>query len=154
MNFPMMNKSFSLKSIKMITFLGIMGIFLFPSAGMCSVFTNALNTLYDTFGEARVIVYATAGFGLIGVAVAAISGKLPWKWLAMISVALFALASAEKITMYITGAGTTTNLTSDFGSDVGDEDFRIHLGSGSDGFNYNEMSRDKTDAEFKARLSQ
>ena len=104
----MMRKKFLLSVFKKTAFWGIMGILLFISpVGFAQtsgddIFGNALTTLYNTFVNVRTIVYVTAGFGLIGVAVAAISGKLPWRWLAMISVALFTLSMAEKIVLYFT----------------------------------------------------
>ncbi len=156
----MMNKKFLLKSIQMIAFLGIMGILLSSPGAMAatgSVFKNALNTLYTTFTEARIVVYVCAGFGLIGVAVAAISGKLPWKWFSMIAVALFTLAAAEKIVQYSTGVGAGTNTVSNFGSALRSSEFDISgVASGSvndNSFNYNNFSTKKEDASFRNSLS-
>ena len=153
----MMNKKFFLNSIQMITFWGIMGIFLFPGTGYASAFTNALNTLYTTFTEARIVVYVCAGFGLIGVAVAAISGKLPWKWFSMIAVALFTLAAAEKIVQYSTGVGTGTNTVSNFGSALRSSEFDISDAANSsindNQFNYNNFSRNKEDTSFRSSIS-
>ena len=124
----MINKKFLLIFTETVAFLGIMGVFFFPfGASAESVFQSALNTLSITFANARKVVYFTAGFGLIGVAVAAISGKLPWRWLAMISVALFTLAVAEKITLYVTNTDTTSQMTSSFSVDAGD--FKLNFGN-------------------------
>lgn len=97
------------------------------------LFQEAYETLYHTFTQVRTIVYVTAGFGLIGVAVAAISGKLPWRWLAMISVALFTLAVAEKIVLYVTDESLGNIPESDFADEEGDAEFKIYTkGSGVD----------------------
>ena len=118
--------------------MGIMGIFLYAGSvwaatGSSSLFENAYNTLYTTFTQARAVVYITAGFGLVGMAVAFIFGKMPFQWLAMITIALFILAMAEKIVGYTVGAGEKTP-TSSFGTEVGVEGFKIKVGGGSSDF--------------------
>ena len=155
MSCPMMNKKFLLNFVKTIAFLGIMGIFSFyPSDSFAanSIFTKALDTLYTTFTEARAVVYMTAGFGLIGVAFAAISGKLPWRWLAMVSVALFTLAMAEKIILYVTGAGTNTGITSSFSGEVGSGDFKIYIGNNNSNLDFNNLKQN--DSSFRSSLTQ
>ena len=146
----MMNKNIPFYFIRTIAFLSIMGLlWILPQAAQAqsTVFSRALDTLYTTFGNARTIVYATAGFGLIGVAVAAISGKLPWRWLAMISVALFTLAAAEKIVLYVSNAGNNTSVESDFAGDVKSSEF--YVGDNSSSFDYNSFNQNSTDQSFK-----
>ena len=149
----MKSKKFLLRVVRSIAFLGIMGIFILPGEGHAetSVFSEALDTLYVTFLNARAIVYVTAGFGLIGVAVAAISGKLPWKWLSMIAVALFTLAAAEKIVLYISGVGSETGVTSDFSNEVGYSEFRINTGDSNSSFDFNDLKGNE-DTGFRSYL--
>lgn len=150
----MMNKKHVLNFIRIVVVLNIMGFLFVPGVGIsATVFTQALDTLYTTFTNARVIVYATAGFGLIGVAVAAISGKLPWRWLAMISVALFTLAVAEKIVLYVTDTNLGSSPESDFGAEISASGFNIPA-AGSDNFNFDNYSNTSTDNNFRSQLTQ
>jgi len=86
--------------------MGIMGIFLCPSISLAaktaadSVFSTAYDTMYATFKNARSVVYIFSGFGLIGVSVGAIMGKLNFSWLASICVALALLAGADQFVNY------------------------------------------------------
>lgn len=153
----MMHKKFLFPCVKKMAFWGIMGFLLFISPAVFAtsgenIFNEALTTLYHTFANVRTIVYVTAGFGLIGVAVAAISGKLPWRWLAMISVALFTLAVAEKIVLWMTNPDLGNTPTSDFASQVGDSEFKIYTG-GSDSFNYNNFNANATNSDFESSLT-
>ena len=109
--------------------MGIMGIFLcagevFATNGENSAFSNAVNTLEVTFDNSRNVVYYISGFGLIGVAVAAIMGKINWKWLAMICVALATLAGTEKIRDYATNRGVPVDESY---AEIGDNNFDLDL---------------------------
>ena len=143
----MMHKRFLLSVIQKTAFWGIMGLLLLvsPDAFATSgntIFTNALNTLYSTFTNVRTIVYVVAGFGLIGVSVAAIAGKFPWQWLAMISVALFTLAMAEKIILYFTNPNLGSTPHSDFTSSLGDDEFKLDIGNAADSGDFESIAHD------------
>ena len=150
----MTNKKFLLTAVKMIVFLGIVGIFILPLEGHAeSVFSKALDTLYTTFANARKVVYIAAGFGLVGVAVAAISGKLPWKWLAMISVALFTLAVAEKIVMNITDVGSSSNVSSNFEVEIKDSEFKGINNGNADSSRFDNITNSSgEDSSFRSFL--
>ena len=153
-----MHKKFLFSFVKKTAFWGIMGFLLLTSpAGLAqssgaSIFGNALDALYRTFLNVRTIVYVTAGFGLIGVAVAAISGKLPWRWLAMIAVALFTLAVAEKIVLWATDPNLGSTPNSDFASEMGNSEFKIYTG-GSDSFD-SIRNQNTTNSDFENNLRQ
>ena len=90
-----------------------------------SAFQNAYNTLHATFVQARSVVYVLSGFGLIGVAVGAIFGKINFKWLAMICIGLAMLAGADNIVNYSTDINAVEK-NSDY-KGIGEEDFKLDL---------------------------
>ena len=61
------------------------------------IFQNAYNKMYTTFKNVRPIVYVLAGFGLIGISIGGIMGKIKWTWLASLAAALAILGMAEQI---------------------------------------------------------
>ena len=158
-----MHKKFLLSVFKKTAFWGIIGVLFAspsvlaqaPTSAGGSVFTEALTTLYHTFIQVRQVVYVTAGFGLIGVAVAAIAGKFPWRWLAMIAVALFTLAIAEKIILYITNPDISSIPVSSFETDLTDAAFKIHDGGASNKFDYERFTNNSvSDSNFESHLAQ
>ena len=61
--------------------------------------TKALNV----FTAVKTIIFVVGGFGLVGIAFAAIFGKVQWKWFAGLAVGLAILAAAGSIVNYATG---------------------------------------------------
>ncbi len=69
-------------------------------------------TLMDTaqkkaqsvFKSVKTIIFIVGGFGLVGLAFAAIFGKVNWKWFASLAVGLAILAAAGSIVEYATGS--------------------------------------------------
>ena len=61
--------------------------------------TKALNV----FTAVKTIIFVVGGFGLVGIAFAAIFGKINWKWFAALAVGLAILAAAGSIVNYATG---------------------------------------------------
>ena len=55
------------------------------------------------FNHVKMIIFVVGGFGLVGVAFAAITGKMQWKWFAGLAVGLAILAAAGSIVSYATG---------------------------------------------------
>ncbi len=66
-------------------------------------FDTTLKVLVDTFKNIRAVVYVAGGFALVGMAVASMLGKLAWKWLAAVAIALAIVAMAGAIVDYATG---------------------------------------------------
>ena len=147
-------KVFFQKYAKWVLLMGGMGVFfMVGEAEAATIFTNAIDTLYTTFLKARTVVYILSGFGLCGFATAAIFGKLSFRWLASIAIALFTLAAAEKIVLYITDAGSSTKrMTSTFAKDVIGDEFRIRVDGIPYEFETIRMSGQMRDAEFTTRL--
>ena len=69
-------------------------------------FDTTLKVLVDTFKNIRAVVYVAGGFALVGMAVASMLGKLAWKWLAAVAIALAIVAMAGAIVDYATGQGS------------------------------------------------
>ena len=67
------------------------------------------------FSGVRKIVFVVGGFGLIGLAMAAIFGKIQWKWFGALAVGLVILAIAGSVVQYVTGSN---ELTSKGGADT------------------------------------
>lgn len=66
-------------------------------------FDTTLTVMTDTFKNIRAVVYVAGGFALVGMAVASMLGKLAWKWLAAVAIALAIVAMAGSIVDYATG---------------------------------------------------
>jgi len=115
--------------LKTIYRMFIIGIFLCPLVAWAQtsgngIFNHAYETIRVTFQNARNVVYIVSGFGLVGVASAAIFGKLSFRWLAMICIALATLAAADKIVDYSIQNGV--RIDEDYRG-IGEDDFELHL---------------------------
>lgn len=56
----------------------------------------------NVFTSVKNIIFVVGGFGLVGLAFAAIFGKVQWKWFASLAVGLAILAAAGSIVNYAT----------------------------------------------------
>ena len=91
--------------------------------GMCgdawadgvSLMGQAQTKTKNVFDSVRVITFILGGFGLVGIAFAAIMGKVNWKWFAGLATGLAILAAAGSIVEYATGS-TEAELTTTFGN--------------------------------------
>jgi len=61
------------------------------------------------FQSVRTIVFVIGGFGLVGLAVQAIFGKVKWAWFGALAVGLGVLAAAGALISYATGSTATTD---------------------------------------------
>ena len=90
--------------VKYAAFALVAGVLLFGldalAAGGNGIFNHAGNLLSTTFKNVRMIVYILGAFGLIGIAVAAILGKMQFKWLAYLAIGLAIVAAADGIVRY------------------------------------------------------
>ena len=122
----MMTRKVFLKIIYRMCIIGIflcpLGVFAATTSG--GIFNHAYETIRVTFQNARNVVYIVSGFGLVGVASAAIFGKLSFRWLAMICIALATLAAADKIVDYSIQNGV--RIDEDYRG-IGEDDFELHL---------------------------
>ena len=70
-----------------------------------SVMELATDKARNVFTSIRTIIFVVGGFGLVGIAFAAIFGKINWKWFAALAVGLAILEAANSIVDYATGSG-------------------------------------------------
>ena len=70
-----------------------------------SIMGLAQDKALNTFQAVKTIIFVVGGFGLVGIAFAAIFGKVNWKWFAGLAVGLAILAAAGSIVNYATGDG-------------------------------------------------
>ncbi len=56
----------------------------------------------ELFNNVKTVVFVLGGFGLVGMAVGAVFGKVNWKWCGALAFGLFILAIAAKIVTYFT----------------------------------------------------
>ena len=63
---------------------------------------TVVDRVLDVFQNSRRIIFIIGGFGLIGIAFAAIFGKVNWKWFAGLCVGLGIVAIAGLIVDYVT----------------------------------------------------
>ena len=67
----------------------------------------AIKKSANVFQSVRTIVFVIGGFGLVGLAVQAIFGKVKWPWFGALAVGLGVLAAAGAIIEYATGDKVT-----------------------------------------------
>ncbi|MBR6231465.1 MAG: TrbC/VirB2 family protein [Alphaproteobacteria bacterium] len=97
-----------MKLLKYVTLALVAGLLLYgtgaaaASSGTDDIFETALTTILAVFKNVRYIVYVIGGFGLIGLAVAAILGKMQFKWLVYVALGLAIVAAADMIVSYAT----------------------------------------------------
>ena len=68
-------------------------------------FLTVVKKLVDAFVNTRTVIFVVGGFGLVGLAVGAIFGKVNWKWLA---IGLVIVAVAGAIITYATNTDIKT----------------------------------------------
>jgi len=77
-----------------------------------AVFENLVSTGSDIFTGMRKIIFASAGFGIIAVAIGGIFGALNWKWLAAIIIGIVVIAGTASLLTYMTaGTGADTSVS-------------------------------------------
>lgn len=84
------------------------------------VWQKAFNTLVKVFKNVRVIVYVIGAFGLIGIAIGGIVGKINFKWLGYLAAGLAIVAVADGIITYVTKPGDTGDKNADISFELGD----------------------------------
>ena len=67
----------------------------------------------NVFASVKTIVFILGGFGLIGLAFAAIFGKVKWPWFAALAAGLAILAAAGAIVEYATGSDVNSSRLGD-----------------------------------------
>ena len=95
--------------IKLAVFALVVGLLVFGfdalAAGKDNIFGRTFDVLGNVFKNVRVIVYIVGAFGLIGIAVLAILGKMQFKWLAYLAIGLAIVAAADLVVKFATSSG-------------------------------------------------
>ena len=92
--------------LKYMVFALVAGLLLYGFDALAGnnegAFKTAANIMGTTFKNVRMIVYILGAFGLIGIAVGGIMGKINFKWLAVLAIGLAIVAGADAIVKYAT----------------------------------------------------
>lgn len=80
------------------------------SLGSEDAFSIILTRMVTTFRNVRSVIFVVGGFGLVGLAFAAIFGKVKWAWLAALAVGLAIVAIAGAVVDYVTQANSAQNV--------------------------------------------
>lgn len=75
-----------------------------PAYADGGVFSTIIERMMNAFNNVRNVVFVMGGFGLIGLGVAAIFGKVRWPWLAALAAGLATVAIAGSLVDYVTSA--------------------------------------------------
>lgn len=67
-----------------------------------ALFSQLTQSGSEIFEGMKDIIYAVAGFGIVGIAIGAFFGNLNWKWLSAIIIGLMVIAGTAGILMYMT----------------------------------------------------
>lgn len=87
-----------------------------PEAGAAGdAFGTVTKKGVELFNNVKTVVFVMGGFGLVGMAVGAVFGKVNWKWCAALAFGLFILAIAAKVVAYFTGSSDASFNDSNFG---------------------------------------
>ena len=103
---------------RILKMLGLAAVFAFVAAdamaagaplGSTTVVGAGISKAANVFQSVRTIVFVIGGFGLVGLAVQAIFGKVKWPWFGALAVGLGVLAAAGALINYVTGDAITTS---------------------------------------------
>lgn len=91
-----------------ILFLALLCLTTDAEAALFSQLTQSGSTIFEGMKD---IIYAVAGFGIVGVAIGAFFGNLNWKWLSAIIIGLMVIAGTAGILMYMTETEDLSSLS-------------------------------------------
>lgn len=80
-----------------------------------SIAATAQQKALNVFQNVKTMIFIVGGFGLVGLAFAAVFGKLNWKWFASLAVGLAILAAAGSLIQYATGSNESNIGEAGFG---------------------------------------
>lgn len=102
---------------KYLSFFAIVSIAFLATDALANVghdgkdaFSIVLTRMVTTFRNVRSVIFVVGGFGLVGLAFAAIFGKVRWPWLAALAVGLAIVAIAGAVVDYVTQATSAQNV--------------------------------------------
>lgn len=93
------------KLFKTLAIVAIFGIVAYAgNAWAQQDLTGAASKLGEVFNQVKTVFYVLAAFGLIGLAAAALLGKINWKWLWALVFGVAVVAGAGYIISFVTGS--------------------------------------------------
>lgn len=99
------------KLFKTLAIVAIFGIVAFAgNAWAQSDLSGVAEKLNDVFGQVKTVFYVLAAFGLIGMAAAALLGKIQWKWLWALVFGVAIVAGAGYIVEFATDGGNQVKI--------------------------------------------
>lgn len=119
MNF-IKNNIWTFAAVMLVALFGLIEPAAAQSTSGGSVMGIAATKALNAFKATRTIIFIVGGFGLVGIAFAAIFGKINWKWFAALAVGLGILAAAGAIVKYATTQEGNTNTGTGYGNQFGD----------------------------------
>lgn len=97
--------AWTLATLFLAVFLGMTGnVWAQTSPTGSTIVETATTKVGKVFDATKTIIFVIAGFGLVGLAWAAIFKKVDFKWLAALATGLAILAAAGAIVEYATGS--------------------------------------------------
>ena len=108
----------TLATMALVLVLAMAGDASAQSTSGSTIMQTAQQKATSVLTSVKTIFFIIGGFGLVGLAWAAIFGKVNWKWFASLAVCLAILAAASSVVEYATGSteATTAGLTTTFGN--------------------------------------
>lgn len=83
-------------------FLVILVMMLMTTDAQAALFSQLTESGSKIFEGMKTVIYAVAGFGIIGIAIGGFFGNLNWKWLSAIIIGLLVIAMTAGILSYMT----------------------------------------------------
>ena len=118
------------KLLKTLALVAVFGVVLYAAGALAqsSSSSSGLGKVADTlaklFGEVRGVFYVLAAFGLIGMAAAALLGKIQWKWLFALVFGVAIVAAADFVVSYAATGGSNDSGKL-YGSSGGADDLQM-----------------------------
>lgn len=98
------------KLFKTLAIVAVFGIVAYAGSAWAQDLTAAADKLSDVFSQVKTVFYVLAAFGLIGLAAAALLGKIQWKWLWALVFGVAIVAGAGYIIEFATDGGNQVKI--------------------------------------------
>ena len=95
------------KLLKTLALVAVFGVIIYATGALAGEggLDSVTKKLADTFKDVKGVFFVLAAFGLIGLAAAALLGKVQWKWLFALVFGVAIVAAAGYIVQYAAGEG-------------------------------------------------
>lgn len=93
------------KLVKTLAIVAVLGVILYAAGASADAGETVATRLAGVFEQVKKVFYVLAAFGLIGLAAAALLGKIQWKWLWALIFGVAIVAAAGYIVSFATSGG-------------------------------------------------